>query len=134
MIERVFLDTGVLVRYLSGDDPPRALAAAQLIDGDRTIVISGFVLLETIHAMRTGMGHDNLELARALIRFVTRENVEVVDADKTHLGAALERSLARSARRIADAVIAATSEHAGCTWIATFDDAFRSPTVPSRLI
>jgi predicted nucleic acid-binding protein len=28
----------------------------------------------------------------------------------------------------------ATAEHAGCAWIATFDAAFRSPTVPARLI
>jgi predicted nucleic acid-binding protein len=60
--------------------------------------------------------------------------VEVVDADKAHLVAALERSRARSARRISDAILAATAEHAGCDWIATFDEAFSSPSVPSRLI
>ena len=134
MSERVFLDASVVVRYLSEDDPPRALAAARLIDGDRTLVVSGVVLLETMHALRTGMGHENPALGRALIRFLTRENVEVVDADKAHLVAALERSLATSARRISDAVIAATAEHADCTWIATFDEAFQSPTIPARLI
>jgi predicted nucleic acid-binding protein len=134
MTERVFLDASILVRYLSEDDPPRALAAARLIDGDRTLVISGVVLLETMHALRTGRGHENPALGRALIRFLTRENVDVVDADKAHLVAALARSLSSSARRISDAVIAATAEHAGCTWIATFDEAFRSPTIPSRLI
>jgi predicted nucleic acid-binding protein len=134
MSERVFLDASVLVRYLSEDDPPRAFAAAQLIDGDHTVVISGVVLLETMHALRTSLGHENPELARALIRFVTRENVDLVDADKAHLVAALERSLATSARRISDAVLAATAEHAGCAWIATFDEAFSSPTIPSRLL
>jgi predicted nucleic acid-binding protein len=89
MSERVFLDTSVLVRYLAEDDPPRALAAARLIEGDGTVVISGVVLLETMHAMRNNLAHDNPELARGLIRFVTKENVEVVDADKTHLVAAL---------------------------------------------
>lgn len=134
MSERVFLDTSVLVRYLAEDDPPRALGAAQLIEGDQTVVISGVVLLETMHALRTGLGHENPELARVLIRFVTRHNVEVVDADKAHLVAALERSLVISARRISDAILAATAEHAGCAWIATFDEAFTSPTIPSRLI
>jgi predicted nucleic acid-binding protein len=110
MTERVFLDASVVVRYLSEDDPPRALAAARLIDGDRVLVVS-----------------ENPALGRALIRFLTRQNVEVVDADKAHLVAALERSLATSARRISDAVIAATAEHANCTWIATFDEAFRGP-------
>ena len=134
MSERVFLDASVLVRYLSEDDPPRALAAARLIDGDTTVVISGVVLLETLHALRTGLGHENPELGRVLVRFITRENVEVVDADKGHLVAALERSLATSARRITDAIVAATAEHAGCDWIATFDEGFKSPSVPSRLI
>lgn len=134
MIERVFLDASVVVRYLSEDDPPRALAAARLIEGDRTLVISSVVLLETMHALRTGMGHENPALGRALIGLLTRENIEVVDADKAHLVAALERTVVASARRISDAVIAATAEHAGCAWIATFDEAFRSPTVPARLI
>lgn len=134
MSERVFLDASVMVRYLAEDDPPRALAAAQLIDGDRTLLVSGVVLLETLHALRTGMAHENPSLGSALIRFLTRENVEVVDADKAHLVAALARSLTISARRIGDAVIAATAEHAGCDWIATFDEAFRSPTIPARMI
>lgn len=134
MSERVFLDTSVLVRYLAEDDPPRALAAAGLIDSDRIIVISGVVVLEAIHGLRTNLGIPNPELGRAMIRFITRRNVEVVDADKVHLVAALERSLATSARRIPDAILAATAEHAGCSWIATFDEAFDSPTIPSRLI
>jgi predicted nucleic acid-binding protein len=134
MSERVFLDASVVVRYLADDDPPRALAAARLIDGPSTVVVSGVVLLETMHALRTGRGHENPALGHALIRFLTRENVEVVDADKAHLVAALERSLATSARRIGDAVIAATAEHAACSWIATFDESFRSPMVPVRLI
>jgi predicted nucleic acid-binding protein len=134
MTERIFLDASVLVRYLSEDDPPRALAAARLIDGDQVVVISGVVLLETMHALRTGHGHANPELARVLIRFLTRHNVEVIDADKAHLVAAMERSLPASARRITDAILAATAEHARCDWIATFDAAFSSPTIPSRLI
>ena len=92
------------------------------------------VLLESMHTLRTGMGHENPALARALIRFLTRENVEVADADKAHLIAALERAMRISARRISDAVIAATAEHAGCAWIATFDEAFRSPTLPAGML
>jgi predicted nucleic acid-binding protein len=134
MSERVFLDTSVLVRYLAEDDPPRALAAARLIDSDRIVVISGVVLLETMHSMRTNLAHENPDLARGVIRFVTKQNVEVVDADKAHLVAALERSLATSARRIPDAILAATAERAGCDWIATIDEDFSSSTVPSRLI
>ena len=132
--ERVFIDASVLVRYLAEDDPPRAFAAAELIDSDCTLVVSGLVLLEAVHGLRTGLGHGNPELARALIAFLTRANVEVADADRAHLVAALEWSLASSARRIPDAIITSTAAQAGCHWIATFDEAFASPTVPSRLL
>ncbi len=134
MTERVFLDTSVLIRYLAEDDPPRALAAATLIDGDRTLVISGVVLLEAIHGLRTSMGHSNPDLARAMIAFLTRADVELVDADRAHVVGALEWTIRSSARRIPDAILAATAMQADCDWIATFDEAFASPTVPSRLI
>ena len=39
-----------------------------------------------------------------------------------------------SERRIPDALLAAAAEGAGCDWIATFDEQFASPSVPSRLI
>jgi len=132
--ERVFLDTSVLIRYLAGGDPPRAFAAASLIDSDRTLVISGVALIETVHVMRTEARMTNPEVARALIAFLSRANVELVDADRAHVVAALEWSLAASARRIPDAILASTAAQARCDWIATFDESFASPTVPPRLL
>jgi predicted nucleic acid-binding protein len=132
--ERVFLDSSVLIRYLADDDPPRALAASRLVESGRILVLSSVVLLEALHWLRTGLGHANPELARALIAFLSRANVELVDADRAHVVAALEWSLASSARRIPDAILASTASQARCDWIATFDEAFASPTVPSRLI
>jgi len=132
--ERVFLDTSVLIRYLAEEDPPRALAAARLIEGDRMLVLSGVVLLETIHGLRTSMGHSNSDLARAIIGFLSRSNVGLVDADRAHVVGALEWTIRSSARLIPDAILAATAMQASCDWIATFDGAFASPTVPSRLL
>lgn len=97
-------------------------------------MISGVVLLEAVHGLRTSMGHSNPDLARALIAFLTRADVELVDADRAHVVGALEWTIRSSARRIPDAILAATAMQAGCDWIATFDEAFASPTVPSRLI
>jgi predicted nucleic acid-binding protein len=134
MSERVFLDTSVLIRYLAGGDPPRAFAAASLIDSDRTLVISSVALIETVHVMRTAAGITNPDVARTLIAFLSRANVELVDADRAHVVAALEWSLASSARRIPDAILSSTAAQARCDWIATFDEAFASPTVPSRLL
>jgi predicted nucleic acid-binding protein len=134
MSERVFLDTSVLLRYLGEDDPPRAFAAAGLIDSDRTLVLSGVVIMEAIHSLRTTFGMSNPDVARVLAAFLSKANVELVDADKAHVVGALQWSVRWSARRIADSMIASTAAQAKCDWIATFDEGFSSPSVPSRLI
>ena len=65
---------------------------------------------------------------------LSKGNVWLSDADAAHVVAGIERTLRKSARRIPDAIIAAAAEHARCDWIATFDESFESPTVPSRLL
>lgn len=134
MSGRVFLDTSVLIRYFAADDPPRALAAASLIDGDQTVVVSTGSILETLHVLRTDYGVTNPALGRGLIRFLSKHNVSLADADVTAVVAGIERTLGLSERRIPDAILAAAAEAAGCDWIATFDEKFASPSVPSRLI
>lgn len=133
-VGRVFCDSSVLIRYFVGDDPPRSLAAARLIDGNDTLVISTAVILEVVHGLRTSYGVTNPEIARGLIRFLSQPTVELVDADRATTIAGLQWTERMSARRIPDAVLAAAAEHAGCDHIATFDEAFRSPHVPVRMI
>jgi len=131
---RIFVDSSVLVRGLSDDDPPRALAAARLLDGDSTLVLSTSVLIESVHALRAETREQNPRIANALIEVLTRDNVELVDAEIGAVVAALRWSLRGSARRIPDALIAAAAEQARCDWIVTFDEGFSSHTVPVRLI
>jgi predicted nucleic acid-binding protein len=134
MTDRVFLDTSVVIRYLAEDDPPRALVAARLIDGNATVVISTGVLLEALHVLRAAFGATNPALGEALINFLSRRNVELADADAAAVVNAISRTLRSSARRIPEAIMAAAAERALCDWIATFDGGFASPTVPSRLL
>lgn len=134
MTNRVFVDSSVIVRYFAEDDPPRALAAARLIERDTILVLSTGVILEAVHVLRTRYGVANPVLAEGLIRLLSRDGVELVDADRGATVAALRWSERGSARRIPDAIIAAAAEGAGCDWIATFDEAFGSPSVPVRLL
>lgn len=134
MTDRVFCDSGVLIRYLAEDDLPRAIAASDLIESERVLVISTGVLFETVHVLRTQHDFSNPRLAGVLIEFISRQNVELSDADAGHVVAGLTWTMRSSARRIPDAVIAAAATQAHCDWIATFDEAFASPTVPSRLL
>jgi len=131
----VFCDTSVLIRYWSADDPPRAIAAADLLERDDVeLVISTGVIIEAIHALRTEHDVPNPEAGNLLIDFLTRDNVRLLDADQALTVEALRWSMDSSARRIPDAILAAAAEHAGCEAIATFDQKFASPTVPVRLL
>jgi predicted nucleic acid-binding protein len=134
MATRVFCDASVLIRYFVEDDPPRAFAAAALIDSDTTLIVSTVVLIEVVHVLRTAREVQNPELVAGLIRFLDRDNVELIDVDRNGVIEALHWSSGRPARRIPDALIAAAAARARCDWIAAFDRDFRSPTVPVRLI
>jgi predicted nucleic acid-binding protein len=131
---RVFVDTSVLIRYFADDDPARALAAAGVVDGDDSLVVSTAALLELVHVLRTDYGATNPALAHGLIRFLTRDNVELIDADQAATIAAIRWSMRASARRIPDAIIAAAAEQARCEVIVTFDERMASPTVPVRAL
>ena len=98
------------------------------------IVLSTGVILEAIHVLRTQLGIRNPGLGQGLIRLLSRHNVFLADADSGAVVAGIERTLSRSELRIPDAILAAAAEQASCDWIATFDEGFMSPTVPSRLI
>jgi predicted nucleic acid-binding protein len=133
-VSRVFVDSSVLIRYFSGDDPARAFAAAGLVDGDDTLVVSTAAILELIHALRTRYGATNPDLAEALVRFLSRSNVQLADADQDAAITGIAWSTRASARRISDALLAAAAEHTRCDWIATFDEKMASPSLPVRMI
>lgn len=130
----VFCDTSVLIRYFAEDDVPRALAAANLIDSDTQLVVSTGVILETVHVLRTQFAFDNPSLANLLVRFLSRTNVAISDADKGGVIGALYWTQAASARRIADAIVVSAAQRAGVESIATFDEKMTSPSVPVRML
>ena len=130
----VFCDTSVLIRYFTEDDIPRALAAAKLIDGDVDLVVSTGVIIETIHVLRTEYRLDNPLLSALLIRFLSRSNVTMSDADKEGVLTALSWTQGSSARRIADAIVSTAAERAHVDYIVTFDAKLTSATVPVRML
>ena len=130
----VFCDTSVLIRYFAEDDIPRALAASTLVDSETQLVVSTGVVLETVHVLRTQYGFANPVLSELLVRFLSRRNVTVSDADKSGLIGALYWTQGVSARRISDAIVVAAAQRAGAEAIATFDEKMASPTVPVRML
>ena len=132
--QRVFCDTSVLIRYFAEDDVPRALAAARLIDSESRLVVSTGVLLEVLFVLRSDYGFQNPVLAELLVRFLTRTNVELADADGIATAYAIDSTKRMSARHIPDAILAGAAAQAGCEAIVSFDEQFISPSVPVRML
>ena len=129
----VFCDTSVLIRYFAEDDIPRAAAAAALIDSGSTLMVSTTVILETIHVLRRRYGIGDDPLSDLLITFLSRVNVQLADANKTGVLAALATNKG-STRRVPDALIVMAAAQAEVDYIATFDEKLRSPSIEVRML
>jgi predicted nucleic acid-binding protein len=122
-----FLDSSVLVRYLTDDDPPRARVAEAIVEsGD--LLVSAVVLAEVAYTLRSTYRYPRSTIVDALLAFVQRENVEVLDAEKAHVAIALDK--ARSGGlSFGDALILTQMRSAGVRELYSFDKDFRDPAI-----
>lgn len=74
---RVAVDTNVVVRYLTWDEPSQAEAAARVMEGAAAIVVPTIVLCEVVWVLRRAYRYDRAEIADALRRLITSRSVEV---------------------------------------------------------
>ena len=124
------LDTNVLVRYLTQDDPVQSVQATHLIEQRLTEQNPGFVsvvaIVETAWVLERAYALDTNELADAIER-ILQANVLMVEAEQQVFAA---MTALRSGRgSFADALIGALGERAGCSHTATFDrGALRLPS------
>jgi predicted nucleic-acid-binding protein len=108
------IDTNVIVRFLTGDDPVQARRARRLIESE-TIFVSTTVLLETEWVLRSAYGYSAGIAREALASFAGLPRVKLEDAPL--VAAALgwmDRGM-----DFADALHLDRTE--GCTAFASFD-------------
>ena len=74
---RIAVDTNVLVRFLSWDEPVQAAAAARAIEAADAVVIATIVLCETVWVLRRAYKHSHAEIATTLRALVDSRPVEV---------------------------------------------------------
>lgn len=118
------LDTSVVVRYLVGTPAAQAKRAARLIDDDATDYgVSVVALAECAHVLRTQYEVAQRDIIDALIGFIQRTNVRVIDLRTDLLVEALVRARDLPGRPIPDALIVASSLAADAVPLATFDRA-----------
>ncbi len=72
------VDTNVLVRYLTADDPAQASAASRIFEGDR-VFISKSVLLETEWVLRGAYRRSPREIAGVFAALADAKEIEIED-------------------------------------------------------
>lgn len=119
-----FLDTSIVVRYLTGDPPELAEKAAQIIDGEERLWITDVVLAETAYVLTSVYRVSRIVVIDHLIAFSQKENISLFALDK---GVALQALLlCRPSGRVsfADAMIWAAARSSENRVVYTLDERF----------
>ena len=117
------LDTNVVVRYLTQDDPIQSKKATEIIERRLTTENPGFVsiaaMVETVWVLDRAYGVPKHEIAAAVERILQTE-VLVVENEQEVFTAMIALKERRGS--FADALIAALGARAGCSYTLTFDE------------
>jgi len=124
------LDTNILVRYLTQDDPIQSAKATDLIERRLSEENPGFVsivaLVDTVWVLDRAYDLSGQEIAAAVEQLLQTE-VLVVENEQEVFAATI--SLKEGQGSFADAVIGKLGAKAGCSYTVTFDQkALRLPS------
>lgn len=127
-----FLDTSIIVRYITGDPPQLAEQAAKVIDGEKNLKITDVVLVETAYVLTSVYGVPREIVVDHLIAFLQKKNISLFSLEKGIVIQAL--LLCRPSGRIsfADALVWAAARSSKSKIIYSFDEKFPSDGVEIR--
>jgi predicted nucleic-acid-binding protein len=122
------LDTDILVRYITDDDPKWSSIARQFIDSKCTLNTPGFVhplvLAEVVWAIKNHGGYNKQKTINLIREFLDADNLVIGNAHQVEL--ALENYRASSAG-FTDCLIATLNDEVGATPTYSIDkDAIKS--------
>jgi predicted nucleic-acid-binding protein len=116
------LDTNVLVRYLTQDDPDQAARATQVVEQELTENTPGFiglvVLVETVWVLQRLYRASAEEIRETVTDLLGSRTIVVENRDVVTRALALSR---QNSSGFADAIIAASAFNAGCDKVISFD-------------
>jgi predicted nucleic-acid-binding protein len=116
------LDTNVMVRYLTQDDPVQSRRATQIFENQLTTLEPGFLsvvtMVETVWVLDRAYGFIDQEIAAALERMI-QTDVLLIENEQEVFTAMT--ALKQGRGTFADALIAALGAKAGCKHTLTFD-------------
>ena len=121
------LDTNVVIRYLTQDDPEQSVRANEWIEQRLTSREPGFisviVLVEVVWVLETCYDQSKEAVAEVVNNLLITKQLVVDEADLVYL--ALKRFTPNSGD-FADALIAVIGENRGCNAVLSFDKKARS--------
>lgn len=119
-----FIDTSVVLRYLTADPPELSRQAADLIEQLPSWVLSEVAICEIAYVLESVYRVQRDKVVDALSALIQRHNVRVLGLPKATALEALDKC--RGSRRVSftDALIWAQARHAGAPKIWTFDRRF----------
>ena len=116
------LDTNILIRYLTQDDPVQSPRATEILERRLTRKNSGFVsvvaMVEIVWVLDRAYGLTAQEIATAIERLL---QVEVLAIENEQQVFTAMVALKQGRGSFADALIAELGARAGCTRTLTFD-------------
>ncbi|PWC33211.1 type II toxin-antitoxin system VapC family toxin [Azospirillum sp. TSO35-2] len=125
---RLAIDTNVLVRFLTWDDPEQAAEAARVIEDAETVFISTVVLCEVVWVLKRAYRYKASEIVATLRDLIESRTVET------------NRAAAESGLRLlgaggdfADGVILYESEKGKAAKLVTFDQGFAQLAGPDAV-
>ena len=122
--EDAFLDTSVVIRYLTGEPPEMAANAQQIINRARRLKITDITLMESAHVLRTQYSATREDVVDGLLDLVGKDDISVYGIDDELVIEALLMCRPSNRISIADAMIWAAARSAGSRIIYTFDQRF----------
>ena len=127
-----FLDTSILVRYLTGDPSGLAEQAARLIDGGEELQVTDVVLAETAYVLTSVYRVRRNVVVDHLVAFLQKHNVSPFGLDKGIVLQAL--LLCRPSGRVsfADAMVWAAARSASSNVVYSLDERFPGDGVEVR--
>ncbi len=127
-----FLDTNVVIRYITNDPPRLADRAAAILDSDEDFEVTGVVLAEAAHVLASYYRLSRAEIIDALLELLQRENVHTSAIEKAFIIQGLQFCRPSNRVSVPDAMIWAAARSSGVNAVYSFDDRFPAESIDLR--
>ena len=119
-----FLDTSMVVRYLTGDPPNMAEQAARVIDGEEGLQITDVVLAETAYVLTSVYRISRSVAVDHLVAFLQKQNISTFVLDKGLVLQALLLCKPSGRMSFADAMLWAAARSSETKVVYSLDERF----------